>query len=177
MISSGAMNSLWQRRQGQNRRRRIAARGWRRARLFNLVAEELGQAVRRRRQAIRILVRNVVPLIEDRRVVETIVGAEVDHFHAQVEEFRRDCSGRRMRQAAEDCVDAARFQLLRTEIFTTNGVLSSQRRVDFTDAACVFSTGNGDDFRRRMPTQQLEQFKRRVSGRAKDCDFNCVCHS
>ena len=79
---------LQQRGQGQDGAGRIAARIGHQLGRRNLVAEQLGQAVDDLAHAVRIGVLLAVPLGVDFRVVETVVGAEIDDPPAGVQQRR-----------------------------------------------------------------------------------------
>ena len=99
---------------------------------------------------------DVVPFVEDFGVIETIIGAKIDDFHPQFEEFGRHGGGGGVRQAAKNGIDAALRKIFRSKVFAANIVLSRQRGMNLCDRACVFATRHGDDLDKRMAPQKFQ---------------------
>ena len=156
-------SSLQQRRQGENRRGRIAAGvGHERGRR-DLGSIQLRQTVYDLAQALGVGVLLAVPLGEDFGIVEAIVGAEVDDPRAGGQQVRNHGAAGAVRQAAKGTL-RPRGDLRRREVFQSQVQSIGERRMDHGDRRLTFlPAGNGDNLRPRMAEQDLDQFERRVA--------------
>ena len=104
-----------------------------------------------------------VPLGEDFRIVEAIIGAEVDDPRAGGQQVRNHGAAGPMRQATEDALGPG-GDFRGSEVFQTQIQPIGERGVDHGDRRLAFlPAGDGDDLGPRMAEQDLDQFEGRIA--------------
>ena len=112
----------------------------------------------------------LVPLAIGRRVVQAVVGREVDHAHAAGQQLLGRLGRGGVRQAEEGTV-AALGDRVGAEVFQRQIEPAGERRMDRRDVRAAFlAAGEQRDLRLRMAQQELDQLQGRVAGGAENGD-------
>ena len=159
-----------ERRQRKDGRGRIAAGIGHEPLSPDRLAKQLRQAVGGVAEPLRIGMHMAIPFQVSRRVVEPVVGAEIDDSGAGRQHLRQDLGAGAVRQAAEHAVGPP-AHLLRREILQRQVEATHEARMHARDRrAALLAAGDGDNLGLRVPQQQFDGFERRVAGGAENRD-------
>ena len=106
------------------------------------------------------------------RVIEPVIGAQIDHLLAERQQLGDNCRARSVRQAAEHAIGPLRH-LVHRQVFQLQIQPARERRMHFAHRPRLGLTRRERrDLHFRMAQQQLDQLERRITGRTKNRHTN-----